>query len=73
MNVAVLAAILAHTGLLAWPEARGCGTLPSIEADRSRVDAWLGLIGARFVALDVDRDGGGVVGVNHPRLIGVQK
>lgn len=45
MNVAILAAIPAHTGLLAWPEARGCRTLPSTEADLSRVDAWLGLIG----------------------------
>jgi hypothetical protein len=58
MSVAVLAAISAQTGLLAWLEARGCRTLRSTEADLSRIHARLGLIGAWSVALDAERDGG---------------
>jgi hypothetical protein len=48
MNVAVLAAIPAQTGLLAWLEGRGCRTLRSTEADLSRIHPRLGLIGARL-------------------------
>lgn len=73
MNATVLAAISAQTGLLAWLEPPGCRTLRSTEADPSRIPARLGLIGARFAALDAKRDRGGHIGVNHPRLIGMRE
>ena len=65
MNVAVLAAISAQTGLLA-PCYR---TLRSTEADLSHVDVRLAFIWARLVAFDAKRYRGGHVAVNHPRLI----
>jgi hypothetical protein len=69
MNVAVLAAIPAQTGLLAWLEARGWRTLRSTEADLSRIHARLGRIGARSLAVDAKRNGGVHAVVNHQRLI----
>ena len=44
MNVAVLAAIPAHTGLLAWLEARGCPH-PLLDRGLTRIHARPGLIG----------------------------
>ena len=73
MSVAVLAAIPAQTGLLAWLEARNRRTLRSIDVSLSHIDARPTVIGARFMALDAKRDGGGHVGVNHPRLIGMRE
>jgi hypothetical protein len=68
MNVLVLlAAILVQTGLPVWLEARSCRTLRSIDA--SHIDARPTVIGARFMALDAERNGGAHVAVGHPRLI----
>jgi hypothetical protein len=67
MNVAVPAVIPVQIGLLAWLEARGCRTFPSMTAGLSHIDARLAPIRARFVALDAKRNGGGHVGVDHPR------
>jgi hypothetical protein len=65
----VFVTILASTGMIVWLDARTRRAFRSMTASLVRIDARLGIIEARFAALDAKKNGGDHVAVDHPQLI----
>jgi hypothetical protein len=68
----VIAVILAQTGLLVWLETRCRRAIRPVEASLTYIEAWLGVIEARFAAWDAQCNDGHVA-VHHPRLIEMRR